>query len=164
MGFWRVAVSGGTNATPSNRSCSSSATAVAARLADPPSPGSGTSDFGLAGRPGDLVGSYGPRARLPTGSRLARRGGAADAGERVPNRSLSSAARSSRASRPSSAGVLNVWYEASVRTRQQLVRRGCGRRGVLTESSRGKPSVPDSGTPLPAPRPRCRTGQEVRCQ
>ncbi len=71
---------------------------------------------------------------VPTGSR--REPGAAawlTPRERAANRSLSSVARSSRTSRPSSAGVRKLRYEASVRMRaSSSARRGSrSRRGRL---------------------------------
>ena len=105
-----------------------------ARLADPPSPVSATSlTSGRSSSPAtsSMACSRPTSEVVPTGSRREPGvDGAADAGERVANRSLSSAARSSRTSRPSSAGVLNLWYEASVRTRASSSARRGSRSGA----------------------------------
>ena len=138
-----VTDSSGTNATPAGKpSAVRSPTASASRvLPIPPGPVSVTSRAsGLRMRPvtssiacsrptSDVVATgrgSGPRAAGDS------RGASASPGRVTSNRSLSSVARSSRTSRPSSAAVRNRRYEASCRTRESRSARRGSRSGAGT--------------------------------
>ena len=173
-----VTASSGTNAVPaSNRSRSRSPTATASRvLPTPPGPVSVTSrTSGRPSQPGHLVDGLLP----PDQRRRARRQRARAAARAAPwprpgrraaaNRSLSSTARSSRTSRPSSArrAEVPVGRRGLLLGCGPAARPGRGSRsgaGALTYSSRGSPPR-QLGTPPPAPRPPCPAPtRPYRCQ